>query len=834
MNVRHVIDAFTATPWAIRPEKLKQIAAVLELRAHGRKLSENEIAAAIGDRPSPPKAPVGVALLSIYGTLVPRADAMDESSGLLSYARIGGWLDQAMNDDSVSSVILDFDSPGGAVQGAPELAAKIRGYRGVKPMTAVANGDMASAAYWIASQADEVVASPSAILGSIGIIMAHLDQSKADEMEGFSYTILSAGKYKADGNTTHAPASEHWLEATQAVLNEFYGMITADIAKGRNVSAAEVRNGFGEGGIVTASQAVKLDMADRVATLDQVLAKATKRPTGRARADLELFQAPAAQLIDGTTPESMAAALTVNYGARSLLRALLTNPEIQATVIGAVTGDTAPATQVIPTPAPQAKESAMANDPAAPASNGADNQQINQRADDIMALAQTHKKDMAWAIAQAKSGKTVAQIGQEILGEYAQRLKDGPDISPRGHVGGPNTTGALPNAAHQPWGSAEYHELHARVASGAIPRTDRRYRAAVEMAMGEQLVAIAAARTPSGLFPGSGTNDPRLFAALGTGAASATVGADGAFAIQKEFTTDLLESAFSTGSLLSQTDSSEIGGNNDGLEVMYLDETSRATGSRWGGVQVYRGAEGDTATAKKPKFGKWETRLEDMIGLARISNRLLNDAASIGAVFGRGFQEEFTFMAEDELIRGTGAGQMVGILNAANTPTVSQAKETGQAAKTIAFENVANMWTQVHPRSQTRGNWYYNTEAFIQLIQMQIGTGASATLVYMPPGGISGSQYGSIFGRPCIPIEYAAGLGTVGDFFFADWSRYKVITKGGLQSDESMHVGFLVNEMTYRWVTRINGAPKDKSSITPYKTANSIKLSPFVTLATRA
>jgi HK97 family phage major capsid protein len=344
--------------------------------------------------------------------------------------------------------------------------------------------------------------------------------------------------------------------------------------------------------------------------------------------------------------------------------------------------------------------------------------------------------------------------------------------------------------------------------------------------LGEQLVAIAA----HGMGKADALTIGRLHAAAS--GASANVGADGGFLIQKEFSTELLESTIEQGSLLGEADTHEVGANADGLEVVYLDETSRATGSRWGGVQVYRAAEAEAATAKRPKLGKWEVRLEDIIGAAYITERLLQDAASIQNVFSSGFMAEFQFVAEDEMVRGNGVGQMLGILNAG--VTVSVAKETGQGADTVVAENIGRMWKSVHPRSRLKGNWYYNVELEPQFDQLQIGTGTSGQLVYMPPGGISEAPYARIKGRPVIPIEYASGAGDVGDFFFADWSRYKIITKGGLQSDESIHVRFLNNERTFRWITRINGAPKDKAAITPYKATDStFKLSPFVTLAAR-
>jgi HK97 family phage major capsid protein len=127
-----------------------------------------------------------------------------------------------------------------------------------------------------------------------------------------------------------------------------------------------------------------------------------------------------------------------------------------------------------------------------------------------------------------------------------------------------------------------------------------------------------------------------------------------------------------------------------------------------------------------------------------------------------------------------------------------------------------------------------NSECSPQLQNMQIGTGTSGQLVYMPPGGLSQAPHGTIYGRPVIEIEYASKLGDLGDISFLDLDKYKVITKGATRRSESMHVRFLYDEMTFKWTLRINGAPKLKSPLTPYQATSGNTLSPFVFLAARA
>ena len=127
--------------------------------------------------------------------------------------------------------------------------------------------------------------------------------------------------------------------------------------------------------------------------------------------------------------------------------------------------------------------------------------------------------------------------------------------------------------------------------------------------------------------------------------------------------------------------------------------------------------------------------------------------------------------------------------------------------------------------------WFINGEAEEQLESMYMTVGTGGVPVYMPAGGVSGSQYSTLYGRPVIPLEQCSKLGDVGDIIFADFSQYILITKGGLDVAESMHVKFIYDEMCYRFMLRNNGMPRYKSAITPYKGNNTV--SPFVTLAAR-
>lgn len=271
----HIVQAAQALPWAILPEKLAIIRQILIMRANGERLTADEIKAEL-EAARAERTTVtggqGVAVIPIVGTLIPRGNLLMEASGAVSVQRLTASFRAALNDPDVGSILLDIDSPGGQVGGIEELANEIYQARGQKPVTAIANGLAASAAYWIASAADELVVTPSGEVGSIGVFAMHEDVSAAMETLGVKISLISAGKYKTEGNPFE-PLGEEARAAVQGRVDDYYEMFTKAVARGRGVSQADVTGGFGEGRLVGAKQAVKLGMADKVATIDQVISK---------------------------------------------------------------------------------------------------------------------------------------------------------------------------------------------------------------------------------------------------------------------------------------------------------------------------------------------------------------------------------------------------------------------------------------------------------------------------------------------------------------------------------------------------------------------------------
>lgn len=344
---------------------------------------------------------------------------------------------------------------------------------------------------------------------------------------------------------------------------------------------------------------------------------------------------------------------------------------------------------------------------------------------------------------------------------------------------------------------------------------------------GEQLQAIAAA----GMNRGA-ERDSRLIWGAATGANEA-VPSEGGFLVQKDFSTVLLEMMHETGAVLSRVRRIPISTVANGIKLPMVDESSRANGSRWGGVQAYWADEAATVTASKPKFRELELSLKKLFGLGYATDELLRDASALESIMTQAFVEELVFKTEDAIVNGTGSGQPLGILNSGALVTVNA--ESGQAASTVRTENVINMYSRLPSRSRTNAVWLINQDIEPQLYQLTLGSGTAVVLLYRP-AGVEGpnanSPFGTLLGRPVIPVEYSATLGTVGDIILVDPTQYLMIDKDGVQQDSSMHVRFINDEMTFRFIFRVDGQPAWRTAVTPFKGSNT--QSPYVALATRS
>jgi len=217
-----------------------------------------------------------VAVISIRGPLTNREGYLTQEYGYVSYEWITRTVDALVSDPGIKAIVLDFESPGGSAMGATEAADKLRAASKQKTIVAVSNGWMASAAYFLGAQATEVVASPSAQVGSIGVYTYHVDVSKLEERIGVKTTMISAGRYKVEGNE-YGPLEDEAKQRMQDVVDAYYTQFVDAVAKGRNVRTETVRNGFGQGRMLLAGEAVKERLADRIATLDEVISGLQRR-----------------------------------------------------------------------------------------------------------------------------------------------------------------------------------------------------------------------------------------------------------------------------------------------------------------------------------------------------------------------------------------------------------------------------------------------------------------------------------------------------------------------------------------------------------------------------
>ncbi len=268
---------FRSRVLAVRREILPSLAAYMRDGAGAERLSASDA------RRGQAQLAGGVAVIPLRGLLTPRLSLLNllfgGGGGLSSFR---SQLRDAAASEEVSAILIEVDSPGGVIDLIPEIAADIRAAREAKPVVAVANTEAASGAYWLAAQAEEVVVTPSGEVGSIGVYMVHEDWSGFNAQMGIDPTYVFAGRYKVEANPDE-PLADDARSYMQQVVDEYYGMFVADVAKGRGTTSAEVRRSYGEGRMLTARRAVQAGLADRVDTLEGTFSRLARGGSRRAR-----------------------------------------------------------------------------------------------------------------------------------------------------------------------------------------------------------------------------------------------------------------------------------------------------------------------------------------------------------------------------------------------------------------------------------------------------------------------------------------------------------------------------------------------------------------------
>ena len=270
------LAVLSEAPWALMPDALSRIV------AWSREGADPAGVVALTGTHDGATRMGSVSVIPVYGVIEHRSDWVMETFGGVSVDGLRESLRAAVADPSVLAIVLDIDSPGGTVAGMTELAAEVRAARGSKPIVAVADTLAASAGYWLASQADELVVTPSGSVGSIGVYAIHQEASRMLDAEGITTTIISAGPHKSEGNEFE-PLTEDARDDIQARVDASYAQFLADVAAGRKVPVERVEADYGGGRVLTARKALEAGMVDRVETLAQTVQRLGSS-AGRRRA----------------------------------------------------------------------------------------------------------------------------------------------------------------------------------------------------------------------------------------------------------------------------------------------------------------------------------------------------------------------------------------------------------------------------------------------------------------------------------------------------------------------------------------------------------------------
>ena len=273
------IDDPATQPWAGTEASLKQ---ATELASQINATSAATVAARASEDddfeiPSLLSKQGNIGVISISGTLYASApDWAKAFFGVTDYPMIRQALVDAARDPDIRGILLDINSPGGAVSGVSDVSALVsRINNGIKPVVSYTSGMMASAAYWIGAAASQVYAGSASEVGSVGVIARHMEHSKALEKEGVTVTTVRSGPYKQAVNP-YEPLTALAHQDLQSKVDYMYGLFLADVASARNVPLSIADSKFGQGRVFLGQQAVDSGLIDGLATYEEALDKVLK------------------------------------------------------------------------------------------------------------------------------------------------------------------------------------------------------------------------------------------------------------------------------------------------------------------------------------------------------------------------------------------------------------------------------------------------------------------------------------------------------------------------------------------------------------------------------
>jgi ClpP class serine protease len=265
------------TPWAITKAGLNQIVEI----ASRQSLLTPEAVSTLRGKPLADTRKVemrgDVAVIPITGSIFRYANLFADISGATSVSMIGTDFGRAMDDNSVRAAVLNYDTPGGEVAGIHELSDIFVESRGRKPVIAYIGGDGASAGYWLASGASEIVAGKGSIIGSVGVVAAYTDTTARDAKSDVRKVEIVSSQSPLKRLD---PSSDAGTASLQAWVDEIAQGMIESIAANRGVSVNKVLADFGRGEVMTGKKAVAAGMADRIGSFEGVI-KALQAKTSK-------------------------------------------------------------------------------------------------------------------------------------------------------------------------------------------------------------------------------------------------------------------------------------------------------------------------------------------------------------------------------------------------------------------------------------------------------------------------------------------------------------------------------------------------------------------------
>jgi HK97 family phage major capsid protein len=340
--------------------------------------------------------------------------------------------------------------------------------------------------------------------------------------------------------------------------------------------------------------------------------------------------------------------------------------------------------------------------------------------------------------------------------------------------------------------------------------------------LGEQLQAVYRAKL-DGYKP-----DSRLYAEnrAVTGMQEG-VPSSGGFLLESDYSAELLGNMFRSTKIANKCRTIPISNNSNSIKLPALDSTSRVDGSR--PVRAYWKSEGAQLTENEPVLRNINLEVNKLTGLMYVTSELLQDVPALDAYAKSWWNDEFAFKADDSLIRGTGTGQPLGVLNA--NALISVAKETGQNADSLVAENVEKMYRRFYGNPGSSA-WLIHRSLLPEIFNFKHAVGTGGVSMFIPEGGLTRAPNMRLFNIDLLVHESCSTLGDLGDIFLIDFSQIYLATRGGIQFAKSIDLRFDYDEVAFRWIYRMDAQPIWNSAVTEYKGSSSV--SPYVTLAERA